>query len=58
MLRRLTKDLGLIACLLAAWPAYGFDTRAQNAWVFDVTTHTVLMDKNGELAVPPASMSK
>jgi D-alanyl-D-alanine carboxypeptidase (penicillin-binding protein 5/6) len=58
MLRRLTKDFGLIACLLAAWPAYGFDTRAQNAWVFDVTTHTVLMDKNGELAVPPASMSK
>jgi D-alanyl-D-alanine carboxypeptidase (penicillin-binding protein 5/6) len=54
----LTKDLGLIACLFSAWPAYGFDTRAQNAWVFDVTTHTVLMDKNGELAVPPASMSK
>lgn len=58
MLRRLSKDFGLIACLLAAWPAYGFDTRASNAWVFDVTTHTVLMDKNGEVSVPPASMSK
>ncbi len=58
MLRRLTKHIGLTACLFAAWPAFGFDTRARNAWVFDVTTHTVLMDKNGEVAVPPASMSK
>lgn len=58
MLRRLSKNLGLIACLFAAWPAFGFDTRASTAWVFDVNTHTVLMDKNGEVAVPPASMSK
>lgn len=58
MLRRLFKNLGLIACLFAAGPVFGFDTRASHAWVFDVATHTVLMDKNGEVAVPPASMSK
>lgn len=58
MLRRLTKNLGLIACLCVAWPAFGFDTRAQYAWVYDATTHTVLMDKDGEVSVPPASMSK
>lgn len=39
-------------------PAYGFDTAAQSAWVYDMTTHTVLMDKNGNVPVPPASMSK
>ena len=44
----------LIACL----PAQAFETRATAAWVYDVTTHTVLMDKNGEASLPPASMSK
>ena len=58
MLRRISSTLGLIVCLIGAWPVFGLDTRARNAWVFDVTTHTVLMDKNGEVPVPPASMSK
>lgn len=58
MLRRISSTLGLIVCLIGAWPMFGLDTRARNAWVFDVTTHTVLMDKNGEVPVPPASMSK
>jgi serine-type D-Ala-D-Ala carboxypeptidase (penicillin-binding protein 5/6) len=44
--------------LLIALPAQAFETRATSAWVYDITTHTVLMDKNGEVAVPPASMSK
>ncbi len=35
-----------------------FETQASAAWVFDVTTHTVLMDKRADEAVPPASMSK
>lgn len=43
---------------LIAFPIWAFDTRATSAWVYDMTTHTVLMDKNGEMAVPPASMSK
>lgn len=46
--------LFLIACL----PGHAFETRATAAWVYDVTTHTVLMDKNGEASLPPASMSK
>ena len=44
--------------LLATVHAQAFETRAKSAWVYDVTTHTVLMDKNGEEPVPPASMSK
>lgn len=39
-------------------PVRAFETQATAAWVFDITTHTVLMDKNGELPMPPASMSK
>jgi D-alanyl-D-alanine carboxypeptidase (penicillin-binding protein 5/6) len=46
------------ACLLAALPGQAFETRASAAWVYDVTTHTVLLDKNGEASLPPASMSK
>jgi len=46
--------LFVVACL----PAQAFETRARAAWVYDVTTHTVLMDKNGEESLPPASMSK
>ena len=51
-------SLFVLALLLAALPARAFDTKATSAWVYDVTTHTVLMDKNGEVALPPASMSK
>ena len=47
-----------LAAALLALPAFGFDTAARSAWVYDMTTHTVLMDKNGNVAVPPASMSK
>ncbi len=50
--------LVVAALVLAALPARAFETQATAAWVFDVTTHTVLMDKNADQAVPPASMSK
>lgn len=56
MTRRLIALLALL--VLAALPARAFDTRATHAWVYDVTTNTVLMDKGGEEPVPPASMSK
>ncbi|MFZ1469304.1 MAG: D-alanyl-D-alanine carboxypeptidase family protein [Paracoccaceae bacterium] len=60
MLPRLSLRLRLtiVALLLAALPAQAFDTQARAAWVYDVTTHTVLMDKNADEALPPASMSK
>ncbi|MCL7464437.1 D-alanyl-D-alanine carboxypeptidase family protein [Phaeovulum sp. NW3] len=44
--------------LLAALPARAFDTQASAAWVYDVTTQTVLLEKNADVALPPASMSK
>ena len=47
-----------VLLLVAALPARAFETQATAAWVYDVTTHTVLMDKNADQAVPPASMSK
>ena len=54
------RCLNLAAAFFAAslLPAGAFDTEAEAAWVYDATTHTVLMDKNGEEALPPASMSK
>ncbi len=57
MLRPLRLALTLLL-LLAALPARAFETQATAAWVYDVTTHTVLMDKNADQSVPPASMSK
>jgi D-alanyl-D-alanine carboxypeptidase (penicillin-binding protein 5/6) len=56
MLRTLRLALALL--ILAALPARAFETQATAAWVYDVTTHTVLMDKNADQPVPPASMSK
>lgn len=49
-------------CALALLPFIGqaqaFETRATAAWVYDMATQTVLMDKNADLSLPPASMSK
>lgn len=58
MLTRLRLVLTLLAFLLAALPARAFETAATAAWVYDMTTGTVLMDKNADQPLPPASMSK
>lgn len=55
---RILGTLFVIFATLAALPARAFDTKATAAWVYDMTTHTVLMDKNGNQSLPPASMSK
>ncbi|MBC7738370.1 MAG: D-alanyl-D-alanine carboxypeptidase [Candidatus Saccharibacteria bacterium] len=49
-----------IIALLAAGTlsARAFETSATHAWVYDITTKTVLLDKGGSESVPPASMSK
>jgi D-alanyl-D-alanine carboxypeptidase (penicillin-binding protein 5/6) len=52
------RRLLTLICLLFALPAAAFETQATAAWVYDVKTGTVLMDKNGEVPLPPASMSK
>jgi D-alanyl-D-alanine carboxypeptidase (penicillin-binding protein 5/6) len=45
--------------LVAAIPALAaFETRAGAAWVYDVTTRTVLVSQNADTPLPPASMSK
>ena len=38
--------------------AYSFDTKARAAYVIDLTSGTVLLSKNADLPLPPASMSK
>jgi D-alanyl-D-alanine carboxypeptidase (penicillin-binding protein 5/6) len=35
-----------------------FETRATAAWVYDLTNDTVLFEKNADVPLPPASMSK
>ncbi|MCC6303693.1 MAG: D-alanyl-D-alanine carboxypeptidase [Rhodobacteraceae bacterium] len=50
--------LALGLAVLLALPVRAFETRATAAYVLDYTTGTVLLDKNGEVPVPPASMSK
>ena len=46
----------LSICLLSK--AYSFDTKARAAYVIDQTSGTVLLSKNSDLPLPPASMSK
>ncbi|WP_103172699.1 D-alanyl-D-alanine carboxypeptidase family protein [Paracoccus sp. SY] len=50
--------LRLLALLCLAAPAQAFETTATSAWVYDVNTSTVLMSKNADVPIPPASMSK
>lgn len=50
--------LGFCALVSLTAPATAFDTNARAAWVYDVETGTVLMEKNADEALPPASMSK
>ena len=38
--------------------AYSFDTTARAAYVVDKNSGTVLLSKNSDLPLPPASMSK
>lgn len=53
------RIFSLFALLSAfALPAGAFDTNARAAWVYDMATGTVLMEKNSDQALPPASMSK
>ncbi|WIV49856.1 D-alanyl-D-alanine carboxypeptidase family protein [Marivivens sp. LCG002] len=49
-----------VVCVVAAGAALAqsFETPARAAYVFDQTTNTVLLDKNADEPLPPASMSK
>ncbi|KIC42120.1 D-Ala-D-Ala carboxypeptidase [Ruegeria sp. ANG-R] len=54
-LRSTTLALGLA---LMALPAHAFDTTARAAYVIDQKTGTVLLSKDADQPLPPASMSK
>ena len=48
----------LAALILGAQAALAFDTSARAAFVLDSKTGTVLLAKNADMPLPPASMSK
>jgi len=58
MIRHLRTLIACLSVVVAAAPARAFESASTAAWVFDVTTQTVLMDKNADQPLPPASMSK
>lgn len=55
MIRLLAASLALI---LTTLPATAFETKATAAYVVDQTTGTVLLSKDADTPLPPASMSK
>ena len=56
LLRR--TGCALVACAALALPATAFDTSARAAFVLDQSTGTILLSKNADQPMPPASMSK
>ncbi|MEL6960491.1 MAG: D-alanyl-D-alanine carboxypeptidase family protein [Pseudomonadota bacterium] len=60
MLRSICSSVLVIvgAVLAPMATAQAFDTRATAAYVYDQTTGTVLLEKNADDPLPPASMSK
>ncbi len=59
LLRSLVLGCGLIlGVALTSGPAAAFDTSARAAYVLDQNSGTVLMSKNADDQLPPASMSK
>ncbi|MGB5559529.1 MAG: D-alanyl-D-alanine carboxypeptidase family protein [Paracoccaceae bacterium] len=48
----------LALVLMASAPVQAFDTQARAAFAYDVTTRTILMEKDADVPIPPASMSK
>ncbi|WP_172328310.1 D-alanyl-D-alanine carboxypeptidase family protein [Mangrovicoccus sp. HB161399] len=59
MIRLLLTLVFLLPACTAAVPARAeFETQATSAYVVDLTTGTVLLNKNADIPLPPASMSK
>ena len=55
MIRILALTFALISMSMQA---FAFETKAQAAFITDQTTGTVLLSKNADQPLPPASMSK
>ena len=58
MTRILKSAIAMILAAVLALPALAFETRATSAFVIDQNTGTVLLSKNADTPLPPASMSK
>lgn len=58
MLAILRPALAAVLILAAGTAHAAFETRAKAAWLYDVTTGTLLFEKNADEPLPPASMSK
>jgi D-alanyl-D-alanine carboxypeptidase (penicillin-binding protein 5/6) len=59
MIRALLSTAALAAALGAALPARAdYETNATAAWLYDMTNDTLLLSKNADVPLPPASMSK
>lgn len=58
MLSSLRSSVLTLGLAVFAVPAHAFDTTARAAYVVDQTTGTVLLSKEADLPLPPASMSK
>ncbi len=56
ILRLVVFLLALVSC--AVPPAAAYESMARAAYMYDVTTGTVLLEKDADRALPPASMSK
>ncbi len=61
--RRLRNALSILAAaglaaVLASAPVSAIETTAREAFLVDATTGRVLLDKNSDVSMPPASMSK
>ncbi len=57
MIRSFAILLTAVLAVLSA-PLHAFETTAKSAIVLDVNTDQTLMEKNADMALPPASMSK
>lgn len=57
-MRGLKLTLGAVAFLVSSVSAQAFETGARSAYVLDYNSGTVLMTKNADQPLPPASMSK
>jgi len=58
MLSKIKLLFALVVWTLSAGSAYAFETNARAAYIYDLTTGTVLLSKNADTPLPPASMSK
>ncbi|MEO1747532.1 MAG: D-alanyl-D-alanine carboxypeptidase family protein [Pseudomonadota bacterium] len=58
VLSRLALSLLLLTATVTLSNAQLFETKAKNAILLDVTTRSVLFNKNADASVPPASLAK